>query len=217
MLYVKSYQFPDLEKIAKVTNYFLGKESYILKKYDFVSDYNTGLTAAHVTTRSNAYSVMDFVEECPEIQDIFNFVRTSYWHYIDNVFPNKTFTNDQIDPALSIWLNIIREDESIGTHRHSDEYELWSFVSGTMALSVEDTSTCYLHKINNSEDHWNQEGEIVKNVPGLLTFFPPYLYHWTTNHLSTNPRVTFGLDVLFNKSHAEGSGTFYDTLKRFNA
>tara|TARA_R110001606_G_scaffold47644_1_gene121386 strand:- start:66 stop:704 length:639 start_codon:yes stop_codon:yes gene_type:complete len=212
MNYLQSYSIDNRLSESAIDNlvtFLISKEQEILDSYPFMSDFGTSLTAEHVSTRSNAYNIFKYIDEYPDLNIIFEFIKTSYWNYIDNVFLPKNFTNDQLDPSVSAWLNVIRESETIGMHKHSDQHPsgLWSFVSGTISLGVSNTSTFYNDGSSTHE---------VKNAAGELTLFPPYFTHWTNIHTSSEPRVTLGFDVLFRHDHAPEGIDFTNNLKRFS-
>ena len=65
-------------------------------------------------------------------------------------------------------------------------------MSGHFNVQVKDTSTCYMSPVNQLNDP-----EIIemKNIPGEITFFPSYIFHYTTPHYSFNPRITIAMDI----------------------
>ena len=204
MDYIQTYNYTDTGSLETITSYLEGKEDYIKNTYPFLNDFGTGLTENDISTRAGGYNIFSMSSECPELDDLLLFFGTSYLHYIDNVLPNKTFTNDQINPAIMCWLNVIRKSEKIGMHKHAEDYgNLWSFISGTFVLKASNTNTNY---------SYNGELETISNIQGQLTLFPPFYSHWTDLHTDTTSRLTLGLDILFNKDGASGDSSFYNNL-----
>ena len=99
MNYIKTYFFSDLSKIKIISDYLSGKENYIINNYPFVSSYNTGLEDNNAITRSGAYNVFNLEDKPVVMDEYLNFISTSYYDYIDNVLPNKTFNNADISRA----------------------------------------------------------------------------------------------------------------------
>ncbi len=225
--YIQHYTFPgDFEAISI---YCASQEYTIITEVPWQSDYGTKLNNSSVSTRSGAYNIFDdkHIGKCQDLQDLLIFIRDSYSHYILNVLPRKNFENNTLTPSMMAWVNVLRTNEAIGCHKHSDEYYagLWSFVSGTMCLAAAGTKTHYKYsQTTNDGVCWGSpDGEVfgqeeVDNIPGRLTIFPPYYEHWTTVNESNPPlgdlnkRVTLGFDILFHKSHAPDNDVFTNNL-----
>jgi len=204
MDFIKHYFFTDQEKLKTITEFLESKEEYILQKYKFRGDFGTSLTDKHVSTRSGGYNIFQFSNECPELNNLLAFLIFSYQDYMKNVIPKNAYTG-KLNPALNCWVNIMRDSESIGRHRHSEDYSpSWSFVSASIILRAKNTCTRYSYK---------GEEFASDNVNGCLTIFPPYYDHWTDEHKDTSHnRVTLGMDFFFDKEHSAGFKEFYDTL-----
>jgi len=204
--FIKTYSIGNRIEISKLSDFLLSKEEEILNRYPYMSDFGTKLNDTHVSTRSCAYNIFDYATENTNLETLFNFIQECYWDYVDNILSPKHFTNDQLDPAVSGWLNVIRSSENIGMHKHSEEYDLWSFISGTMSICVFNTSTYY---------KYGDEIIEIENKEGEITLFPPYYLHWTTIHNNDIPRITLGFDVLFRYDHSEPGALFTQNLRKF--
>ena len=202
MDYIKNYLFEDQDKLKTITEFLESKEQYLLQKYKFRSSFGTSLTEKHVSTRSGGYNIFQFLDECPELNELFGFFVKSYWDYIDTVFPKTAYTGNY-NPALNCWVNILRNGENIGKHKHSLEGSYWSFISASIVLRAKNTCTRYMHK---------EEVISIDNINGSLTVFPPYYDHWTDMHKDNQSRVTLGMDFFFDKAHSAGFKEFNDTL-----
>ena len=195
---IQFFTYPN--NLDQVTEFMLSKEQYILDNFPFVSDYRV-FNTNHVTTRSSSYSVFHFIDECPELQNILNYIQNSYFNYVDSV-GLKSYIKK---PAINCWLNIIRQGERINFHRHSDN-EI-SFVCGTVYLQVNETETTFLKQ--------NQIVKITNNVDGEICFFRCDLDHGTNIHQDTKPRVTFGFDIFFDSNTVINVPHFYKNLIHF--
>jgi len=204
MEYIKNYFFTDQDKLKIITEFLESKEQYLLQKYKFRSDFGTSLTDKHVSTRSGGYNVFQFLNECPELNDLLNFLAESYWDYYNNTFPKSAYIGS-LNPAIGCWVNILRDGENIGKHKHSHSGGLfgWSFISASIILRAKNTCTRYMH-----------EGEVlsIENTTGCLTVFPPYYDHWTDTHKDSQNRVTLGMDFFFDKAHSASNKEFNDAL-----
>lgn len=208
MEYIKHYTFDDNTALSNINTFLVSKENYIKETYSFLGDFGTGLKENHVSTRSGGYNIFNMVDECSDLSKLLNFIIESYVDYLNNVLPNKTFENNEINPAIMCWLNILRESEKIGMHKHAEDYgELWSFISGTFVLNASETNTYYYN---------DKKTTNVSNVNGRLTLFPPFYLHWTDIQSDNSIRSTLGLDILFNRNNASGDSTFEQNLVSIN-
>lgn len=204
MEYIKTYFFSDLSKIKIISDYLASKEDYIINNYSFMSSYNTGLEDNNVITRSGAYNVFSLSDSPAVMDEYLSFISNSYYDYIDNVLPNKTFNSSDISPGLNCWLNVIRENEKIAMHKHSEhDGNLWSFVSATSVLNASNTSTNY---------EYNGGVVSIDNTIGSLTIFPPFYNHWTDIHNSIEKRITLGMDISFHKEGCIGCESYSSNL-----
>lgn len=204
MKHIQNYNFSNESSLQIIADYLKSKEKFILENFPFISDFGTGIREDQVTSRAGGYNVFHMKDECPELHHLLNFISESYLHYLDNVLPNKTFDNKDINPAINCWLNILNKSENINMHKHAEDYgDLWSFVSGTFVLNAKNTSTFYKNNLEMFEN---------VNVDGQLTIFPPFYYHWTSIHTDETPRLTLGFDIFFQKDHTKSDINFYNTL-----
>jgi hypothetical protein len=183
--------------LSKVADFLLSKEQYILDNYPFRSDFGT-LLHDNVTTRSGTYNILSFNNECPDLNGIIDYVREQYYKYVIEVGFEKQVKN----PGINAWMNVLRNGEKIGFHKHSDDER--SFVSATLSVNAENTETIY-----------KKHGEIVKRVvnrPGEFVMFKCDLEHGTTEHVSDKTRITLGIDIFFDKETSKASPDLYNSL-----
>jgi len=166
-----------------LSKFLLNKEKEI-KKLPIVSDFDgyTGLGSNSTTSRSQQYNILSWNH--PEIRKLKSNIAKNIILYNDEC-GNKT-------PQLWIqcWYNVLRFGQSIKPHSHS--VTPICYLSGHFNVQVNDTSTVYMSPINQLND---PEVIDIKNIPGKLTLFPSYIFHYTTPHYSFKPRITIAFDI----------------------
>ena len=166
-----------------LSKFLLSKEKEI-KKLPIVSDFDgyTGLGSNSTTSRSQQYNIL--LWNHPEIRKLKSNIAKNIILYNDEC-GNKT-------PQLWIqcWYNVLRFGQSIKPHSHS--VTPICYLSGHFNVQVNDTSTVYMSPINQLND---PEVIDIKNIPGKLTLFPSYIFHYTTPHYSFKPRITIAFDI----------------------
>ena len=172
-----------------LSKFLLSKEKEI-KKLPIVSDFDgyTGLGSNSTTSRSQQYNILSWNH--PEIGKLKSNIAKNIILYNDEC-GNKT-------PQLWIqcWYNVLRFGQSIKPHSHS--VTPICYLSGHFNVQVNDTSTVYMSPINQLND---PEVIDIKNIPGKLTLFPSYIFHYTTPHYSFKPRITIAFDISPDKLH----------------
>ena len=172
-----------------LSKFLLSKEKEI-KKLPIVSDFDgyTGLGSNSTTSRSQQYNILSWNH--PEIRKLKSNIAKNIILYNDEC-GNKT-------PQLWIqcWYNVLRFGQSIKPHSHS--VTPICYLSGHFNVQVNNTSTVYMSPINQLND---PEVIDIKNIPGKLTLFPSYIFHYTTPHYSFKPRITIAFDISPNKLH----------------
>ena len=166
-----------------LSKFLLSKEKEI-KKLPIVSGFDgyTGLGSNSTTSRAHQYNILSWNH--PEIRKLKSNIAKNIILYNDEC-GNKT-------PQLWIqcWYNVLRFGQSIKPHSHS--VTPICYLSGHFNVQVNDTSTVYMSPINQLND---PEVIDVKNIPGKLTLFPSYIFHYTTPHYSFKPRITIAFDL----------------------
>ena len=166
-----------------LSKFLLSKEKEI-KKLPIVSDFDgyTGLGSNSTTSRAQQYNIFSWNH--PEIRKLKSNIAKNIILYNDEC-GNKT-------PQLWIqcWYNVLRFGQSIKPHSHS--VTPICYLSGHFNVQVNNTSTVYMSPINQLND---PEVIDIKNIPGKLTLFPSYIFHYTTPHYSFKPRITIAFDI----------------------
>ena len=171
-----------------LSNFLLSKENEVKKLPSSVdadgkmSDGNTGLGSKCTTAKFQSYNILSWNH--PEIRKLKSNIAKNIILYNDEC-GNKT-------PQLWIqcWYNVLRFGQSIKPHSHS--VTPICYLSGHFNVQVNDTSTVYMSPINQLND---PEVIDIKNIPGKLTLFPSYIFHYTTPHYSFKPRITIAFDI----------------------
>ena len=76
----------DEKKIDAIRKFCLKKEKEILS-LEYTADGGTGLNENTTTTRYGRYNLFDFVEECPELEDLWKFIKE---HWLDRIKIDNT-------------------------------------------------------------------------------------------------------------------------------
>ena len=177
-------EWNQYDKIDSIRNFLLTKEEYILS-LDVNNDAGTGLTTDSITTRHGKYNLFDFVSECPELNDLFEFLQKSYIEFVlqDNTQPYYPL-------EIVCWFNILHKGERINIHRHGTKET--AYLSGNMHLDTYNSSgTHYSHFDMNCT---------LPNKKGGLTIFPNWVAHWVDTWQEEEPRVTLAFDLYIDQT-----------------
>ena len=181
------------DKVDIIRNFLLSKEKEILK-LDFNNDGGTGLDSSSVTTRHSNYNVFDYVKEVPEFNDLLEFMKESWWNYIEQ-------DNTQ-DYALKInaWFNVLHKGQKMNYHNHNPRHS--AYLSGNIHLDDYHTKTNYSYMNDRLS---------VDNIKGGVILFPSVLYHETDKYNDDEPRVSIAFDLEVDFLH-----DWADTAKLIN-
>lgn len=171
-------------KILKVKNAFdaeyvkdvaLKYEPEILKLPVTPTVGNTKI-ANTTTGRHKRYNVLEY----PEL------------HFMKEVFYKSmlefcsVYETEFSPTALSVWFNILRQDQTVGSHNHmfsKDKVETW--FAGNTAVDANDTYTVF-------EDKYTKEKYYLENKNGELYMFPAWAQHWSEGNKGL--RITMAFD-----------------------
>ena len=182
--YAPNYKFEitrsvwdDKEKVDKLKKFLIKKEKDILK-LPFHHDGDTGLKEDSVTTRYARYNLFDFVDECPELRDLWKLIQEHWYERIqrDNTRPYKT--------KIVCWFNVMRKGDRMESHRHSSRFS--SYLSGNFHLDNYHTTTTYRYLDNLTA---------IDNVKGGLVIFPSQLLHEVDSFKGEGERVSIAFDL----------------------
>ena len=168
----------EQKKINAIRKFLLSKEKEILKKINFHNDAGTGLKTNDVTTRHSHYNVFDFSAELPELNDLRDFIKQTYYDYI------QIDNTQEYELRINCWFNVLRKGQKMDMHSHGRDFA--SYLSGNIHLDNYHTQTHYLY-INNAAR--------IDNVKGGLVLFPSVLQHGTDTYNGKNPRVSIAFDL----------------------
>ena len=172
-----------------LSKFLLSKEKEVKKLPTSVgrgsveSDGYTGLGLKSTTAKFQSYNILTWNH--PEIKKLKSNIAKNVIVYNDkcgNKTPNGLW--------IQCWYNVLRFGQKIKPHNHSTTSD--SYLSGHFNVQVNNTSTVYMSPVNQIND---PEVIDIENVPGELTLFPSYIFHYTTLHYSFKPRITIAFDV----------------------
>ena len=167
----------DKKQIDTIRKFCLEKEKEILE-LPYFHDADTGLNENHVTTRFARYNLFDFINECPELQNLWDEI---YNHWLQKIKIEKT---PDYKSRIVCWFNVLRKGEFLAEHRHSSQPT--AYLSGNIHLDNYHTNTTYKHL-----DHWVS----IDNVKGGCVMFPSQLAHFTDKYENDGERVSIAFDL----------------------
>ena len=167
----------DDKKIEKLKKFLLKKEKAILE-LPYNNDGETGLGEDSVTTRYARYNLFDFIDECPELKDLWDFIQEHWYERI------KRESTHAYKTKIVCWFNIMRQGEKMEPHRHASRFS--AYLSGNIHLDNYHTITTYRHL-----DTWID----IHNVKGGLLMFPSQLIHEVDTYQDQNPRISIAFDL----------------------
>jgi len=191
-------QWSESNKIDTIREFLLSKEEYVLS-LPYMADGQTGLDDTKTTTRFGRYHIEDWADECPEIKEMYNFIRQSY---LDFIYADQTVPFDLL---YTSWYNIMTSGDKINLHRHCSAE--MGYLSGNMHLDSHGSHTYYEHQ---------GMTENIENKKGGLTIFPSFLKHGVPIYDGLFPRVSLAFDtyILMPPYHEPPDG-FNQELREF--
>ena len=97
---------------------------------------------------------------------------------------------------IQAWINVMRDEQAIDEHQH--DYNEYSFISGNICITTQDTKTHYINPNNYFSE--NKQAHHSDNLPGKITLFPSVLPHFTDEYKGDKERITVAFDI-FVKEH----------------
>ena len=179
-----------------LSNFLLLKENEVKKLPTSVgedgklTDGYTGLGSNSTTAKFQSYNILRWNH--PEIIKLRSNIAKNIISY------NNECSNNTPELWIQCWYNVLRFGQKIKPHFHN--LSPYSYLSGHFNVQVNKTSTVYMSPINQIND---PEVIDIKNIPGELTLFPSYIFHYTTPNYSFKPRITIAFDINLQKSHCD--------------
>lgn len=180
--------------LNSLTKYLLQKEKEVKKLPSSFgnnkhADGYTGLGKNSSTAKFRNYNIItwDNIEIQKIKQNIIKNLKL-YNTECGNTTPNEVW--------IQAWFNVMRFGQRITPHMHSTHP--YSYLTGHFNVQVGDTSTVYMSPINQLN---NPDVISIKNIPGDMTIFPSYIFHYTTPHYSFTPRITIAFDINLTRLH----------------
>tara|TARA_B100000131_G_scaffold112879_1_gene110021 strand:- start:1383 stop:2048 length:666 start_codon:yes stop_codon:yes gene_type:complete len=158
-----------------------------------LTDGFTGLGSNSITAKFQSFNLLTW--DHPEIKKLKTNIARNIIQYnskCGNITPPEIW--------IQCWYNVLRFGQKIKPHFHSSSH--YSYLSGHFNVQTNKTSTCYMSPINQLND---PDVANVKNIPGEMTIFPSYIFHYTTPHYSLRPRITIAFDMVATDQNSNGN------------
>ena len=180
-----AFQFDNASVYKNVQNFLLAKEPDILK---LKSNNNAGTQFEYtdITNRFGMYNLFDFVDECADLNVLFDWLRHCYLDFM------QSEGTPIVECDIVCWYNILRNNKDLNEHVHSSNEN--SYLSGNMQFSEFETSTYYRAPI----DPFN--GGQINGQPGQLVIFPSYVPHGVKTEWQ-GERVSLAFDLHYSHLH----------------
>ena len=172
------FQFQNTEELDTIRKFLINKESSLLELQEG-DDAGTGVDQNSLTTRYGKYNLFDFTDECPELETLHDWLRSSFLEFIQHE------ASDLFDVEIVCWYNILRDGETMNEHVHNGQDT--SYLSGNMQMSSFDTQTHYRPPMDDI-------GTILQGQPGQMVLFPSYVPHSVTGEYQ-GERISIAFDL----------------------
>ncbi len=172
------WNFLDSDNLKIIREFLISKEADIL---DLPSngDAGTGVDDNSITTRFGSYNLFDFVDQCPELDILLDWLRTSYMEFIQHE------SSEICECEIVCWYNILRDGEGMDEHIHNDTNN--AYLSGNIQMSEFDTQTNYRSPMSD-------ENVQINGPSGQLIMFPSFVPHGV-NHEYQGERISIAFDL----------------------
>lgn len=173
--------------VKSLAEFVLQKEQEIIDEFPGTDDGQTGLGEGSLTARFKHFNALEW--DHPGCRQLLEEIRDFHTQY------HNALVSGGEQPKLKVrcWANVLRKGQKIEKHRHA--IHPFSYVSGHYCVQCDSTSTVYVHEYADEVK--------IKNEPGQLTLFPTYLNHYTTEHTSDTPRITFAFDIVPTEGYGD--------------
>jgi hypothetical protein len=174
-------KFEDEKTIDIIKSFLLKKEKDIISSIPYDYDGTTNLNPNSVTGRFAHYNLFNFKQECPSLNNLFEFFKKSYLEYIqtEELSPRET--------DIVCWFNALRKGEKVHEHNHGAGNDV--YLSGNFILADHKTSTHY---------KCPYDRDVIISIPnfkGILTIFPSFVYHYSDTYNDDSVRHSIAFDI----------------------
>lgn len=174
-------EWNDFEKINAIRDALLRNEQKFIDELEVHQDGGTGLGLDSVTSRFGRYNLFHYIDMCPELGELLTFFQKTYVNFV-----TEDITAIR-DLDIVCWFNVVRKGEKIQEHNHGSGHT--SYLSGNFHCDSYNTVTYYKSPFDPTM------ASPFNNEKGVVTMFPSYLTHGTTEHDSDAERVSIAFDL----------------------
>lgn len=167
-----------------IKNIILNKEKEIVESHPYYGDGGTNLDSNSLTSRFPYFNLMKWDE--PELDVLKIGIHNTYVKFLNEL------QIDRRNTKIKSWANVLRKGQSIDYHAHSSSGP-WSYISGHITISTEDTSTYYANPIITTDVYKSE------NKVGKITLFNEYIPHWTDTYNGEKERITVAFDIFLSE------------------
>jgi hypothetical protein len=172
----------DKNKIDIIKTWLIENESSIKDKYPAIHDGGTSLGLDSVTSRFQQYNLFDYINECPALEDLLNFIRRSWVEFVSQ--DNTPY----LDLDIVCWFNLMHKSQQVAEHAHGAIPV--GYLSGNLSLDDYHTSTLYRSPFT------AHQYLPIKNTKGAITIFPSYVFHKSEEYTNAGAaRLTVAFDL----------------------
>ena len=175
------YKWLEQDKIEKIKSWILSNEQRFISSYSGDYDGGTGLGLDSVTGGFAQYNLFKFSKELPELDDLLNFVRTSYIQFV-----NEDNT-PAIESEIVCWFNVMRAGQQVKEHTHGAGNDV--YLSANLILDDYPTKTNY-------RCPFDRDLILpIDNNTGILTIFPSCIPHYSDTFVNGGERISIAMDI----------------------
>jgi hypothetical protein len=204
--YIGEKQLENVD-ITKLVNFCLNVEQQMCpelnKNINYFEEYEWGLRTGNIIGK-NSYNFFNFKDA--EISILFEELKKNFLLYL------KHTQTDILPSYIDCGINIMRKGESIPIHLHDIDSN--AFITGTIALQVDNTYTNFVHPCNQINKSKFIEYK-SKNEIGKITFFPSCLPHYVETYFGNQERVMLSFDIISRQRDVTNIENYKERLIEF--
>ena len=178
-------KFDDSEALTELSSLVLCQEEAIKSCFPAARVGGAEAIQDSLTSRYYAYNLLTWPAPC--VRSLAGFIHSSYLDMLGQM-PNL----DRQETFIQCWANTVRKGQCIHIHNHGDAK---SYFSGNLAVRVAQHERSFTHYSPMREMDPDRRLSL-NNEPGLVTFFPSWLFHFTDPWPHDEVRITIAFDIV---------------------